>query len=88
MVQKYLEEEIAGQIDISDDEYELYYEAHKDRYAEKDDQGNVKRQKTFREVRRQVAEDLLRERQQKALSDLMDRMVETENAKIFADKVQ
>ena len=88
MVQKYLEEEIAGQVEISDEDIQLYYDAHKDKYVEKDEQGNVKRQKAFREVRREVAEDLLRERQQKAYNDLLDRMVETEDAKIFADKVQ
>ncbi|MFH1941955.1 MAG: hypothetical protein ABIL68_07595 [bacterium] len=88
MVQKYLQEEISGQIRITDDDIELYYKANKEKYAEKDDKGNVKRQKAFEEVRKEVAEDLLRERQQKAYEELLDRMVATENVRILADRVQ
>lgn len=88
MVQKYLENEIAGEIDIKPDEVKLYYEANKDRYTEKDDKGNVKRQKPFQEVQQQVAQDLAQERQQKAYEQLLDRMVEAEDVRIFDDMVK
>lgn len=88
MVQKYLQEEISGQINLSDEDIELYFKANREKYVEKNDEGNVKRQKEFREVRREVAEDLLRERQQKAYEELLDRMVEAEDVKIFTDRVR
>lgn len=87
MVQKYLEGEIAGDVQVEPEDVKLYYEAHKDRYAEKDDKGNVKDQKSFQEVRQQAARDLAQERQQKAYQDLLDRMVEAEDVRIFDDKV-
>jgi tetratricopeptide (TPR) repeat protein len=88
MVQKYLENEIAGEVKITPDEVKLYYEANKDRYAEKDKQGKVKRQRSFQEVQQQAAQDLAQERQQKAYDRLLDRMVEAENVRIFEDKVK
>jgi len=88
MVQKYLEQEISGQLQISNDDVELYYKANKERYVEKDDKGVVKRQKPFREVQEEVAQDLLRERQQKGYEKLLDRMVEAENVRIYEDLVK
>jgi hypothetical protein len=87
MVQKFLGEEIAGQVKISDDDVELYYKANLDRYAEKDDKGKVKRQKSFQEVQRQAAEDLVRDRQQKAYEEIVARMLNAENVQIFDDRV-
>ncbi|MBN1780115.1 hypothetical protein JW948_03250 [bacterium] len=87
MVQKYLENEISGDIQIAPDDVKLFYDANKERYAEKDDKGNVKRQKPFREVEQQAAQDLAQDRQQKAYEKLLDRMVEAENVRIFNDKV-
>lgn len=88
MVQKYLEQEIASQVQITPDDVSLYYDAHKDRYVEKDDKGNVKRQKPLQEVQNQVAQDLGTERQQKALDALLGRMMATENVQIYSDLVQ
>jgi len=88
MVNKYLQNEIAGQIQISPDDVELYFKAHQDQYVEKDDKGNVKRQKTFSETQQQVAEDLARERQQKAYNELLQRMMTAENVKIYDDLVK
>ena len=67
---------------------ELFYEAHKDRYAEKDDKGKVKRQMPISEVREQVTRDLLEERQQKAVEDLLQRMLRTDNVQIYDDLVK
>jgi len=88
MVNKYLQSEIAGQIKVSPDDVELYFKAHQDQYTEKDDKGNVKRQKSFSEVQKQVAEDLVRERQQKAYNELLQRMLTAENVEIYDDLVQ
>ena len=88
MVQKYLENEISGEIKINPEDVKLYYDANKDRYAEKDEAGKVKRQKPFQEVRDQAAQDLLQERQQRAYEKLLDRMVEAEDVRIFEDKIK
>ena len=88
MVQKYLEQEIAPQVQITPDDVQLYYDAHKDQYAEKDDKGNVTRQKPLQEVQNQVAQDLGTERQQKVLDALLKRMMATENVEIYTDLVQ
>jgi tetratricopeptide (TPR) repeat protein len=87
MVQKYLGEEIAGQVQITEPDVELYYKANLDKYAEKDAKGKVTRQKPFQEVARQAAEDLMRERQQKAYEEIVGRMLNAENVQIFDDKV-
>jgi tetratricopeptide (TPR) repeat protein len=88
MVQKYLENEIAGDVEVKPDDVRLFYNANKENYAEKDDKGNIKRQKPFSEVQQQVAQDLMQSRQQKAYEQLLDRMVEAEDVRIFEDKVK
>ena len=87
MVQKYLEGEIQSQVQIKPEDVELYFKANADQYAEKDDKGNVKRQKTFSEAGQQAAQDLARERQQKAYGELLQRMMGAEKVVIFDDKL-
>lgn len=88
MVQKYLQDEIAEGLDIREEDVELYYRANLDQYVEKDEEGNVKRQKSYDEVSRQVAEDYVREKQQKAYDALLQRMMRTEKVEIFDDLVK
>jgi tetratricopeptide (TPR) repeat protein len=88
MVQRYLQDEIAGQVQLNAEDIELYFKANQEKYAEKDKDGKIIRQKPLDEVRKQVAEDLLRERQQKAYEELMARMMRTENVQIFDDLVR
>jgi len=88
MVQKYLQQEIADQIKISNDDLELYYKANKEKYVEKDKKGKLKRQKPFAEVRKQVADDLLREKQKKAYENLLQRMMTAEKVEIYDDLVK
>ena len=88
MVQKYLEQEIAGQVKITPEDIELYYKANQNKYAEKDSSGKVTRQKSLNEVRKEVAEDLMQERQQKAYEELMDRMMRTADVKIYDDLIR
>ena len=87
MVQKYLEEEIASQVQISADDVDLYYRANKENYVEKDEEGNVTRQKPFEEVQQEVAEDLTYEKQQKAIDELLQRMMTAEKVEIYSDLV-
>ena len=88
MVQKYLQDEITPKINITQEDVDLYYKANKEKYVEKDDKGNVKRQKPFNEVQREVAEDLMRERQQKAYSELLQRMMTAEKVDVYTDRIQ
>lgn len=88
MVRKLLEREIMQNVKIEPSDVELYYNAHKDKYVEKDDEGNVTRQKSFDEVREQVAQDLVMERQQEAIERMAEQMMRAEGAEIYDDKLQ
>lgn len=88
MVQKYIENEIASDLDITPDDVEMYYKAHKEKYAEKDDEGNITRQKPFSEVKQQAAQDLVREKQQKKYNELIQRMMKTEGVEIYSDRIK
>ena len=88
MVRKLLQREIAEKVKIEPSDVELYYNAHKDKYVEKDDQGNIKREKSFEEVNKQVAQDLAMERQQEALERMTEQMMRAEGAEIYDDKLR
>jgi len=87
MAQKLLSEEISKMVDIKEADVELYYKANLEKYAEKDDKGKVVRQKSLQEVAQQVANDLLRERQQKAYDQLIDRLMKAEKVEIFEKRI-
>jgi len=88
MVQKYLEQEIAPQIRISSGDIQMYYQTNKDRYAEKDNRGKTKRVKPLEEVKKQVTDDLVREKQTEAYRQLMQRMMTAERVVIYDDLVE
>lgn len=88
MAQKILNEEIQKMIDISEDDVELYYKANLEKYAEKDDKGKVKRQKPFQEVAQEVANDMIREKQEKAYAQLLDRLMKAENVTLYENRIQ
>jgi hypothetical protein len=88
MVQKYLEQEIAPQIRISSGDIQMYYQANQDRYAEKDSRGKTKRIKPLEEVKKQVTDDLVREKQTEAYQQLMQRMMTAEKVVIYDDLVE
>ena len=48
----------------------------------------MKRQKSFEEVRKEVADDLLKEKQKKAYEDLLQRMMTAEKVEIYDDLVK
>lgn len=88
MAEKLLQKELQGQVKIEPDDVELYYLAHKDKYVEKDDKGNVKRQLSLQEAEQQVARDLNMERQQQAYQKLVDRLMKAENVKLYEDRIR
>lgn len=89
MVQKYLEKAIASEVpQLTQEDVKLYYDAHKDRYAEKDKDGKVVKEKTFQEAAQQAAQDLMRERQDQAVQALLQKMMTAEGVKIYETLVK
>ncbi|APF18031.1 hypothetical protein Calab_2468 [Caldithrix abyssi DSM 13497] len=88
MANKLLQKELADKVKLEEEELELYYKANKERYAERDDKGRVIRQKSFDEVRQQVAQDLLMEKQQKAYQELAERLMKAEGVKIYERRIR
>ncbi|MEJ2053163.1 MAG: tetratricopeptide repeat protein [Calditrichaceae bacterium] len=88
MAEKILKAEMKDKVKIDPSDVELFYMAHKDRYAEKNDKGEVIRQKPFNEVQQQVANDLALDRQQKAYQQLLGQLMKAEDVKIYEDRVQ
>ncbi len=88
MVQKHIQDEIVGQINVDEDDVRLYYEAHKENYTEKDEDGKVIQQKPLSEVQQQVAQDYVREKQQQAYQKLLEQNLSAENVSIYDDLIQ
>lgn len=89
MAQKLLEQEIEKEVNL--DQYtnadvELYYKANKEKYAEKDEDGKVKRIPPFDEVKEQVSQDFIRDKQQAAYQSLVDRLMKAEQVEIYENK--
>ncbi len=88
MADKLLQQELKDKIKIEAKDVELYYQAHKDKYAEKDKKGKVTRQKSLAEVQQQVAQDLSMERQQQAYQELAQRLMKAEEVQFFNNRIQ
>lgn len=88
MVQKLLQEQISDRIKIEPQDVGLYYKANKERYQEKDSEGNFIRQIPLAEVQNQVTRDLIQERQQQIYEDMINSYIRAENVKIFSDLVK
>lgn len=88
MVYKLLEQRVAQNIQTTETDLQLYYEANKDQYTEKDKDGNVLREKSIAEVRDQVARDYYQKRYLDESQRLISRMMEAESVRIFEDKIQ
>lgn len=88
MVQKLLEEEIAGQVNYGDSDLELYYRANLSRYVKSDSSGKNPQPLAFAEAKSQVTQDYIREKQQQKYNELIDRMMRAEAVKLYDDKVQ
>ena len=85
MVQKYLQDQISKEVKVQPEDVELYYQANKDKYVEKDDEGKVIRQKPFDEVQQQVAQDLVLQRQQEAYRRTAERLMKAEGVQVYDD---
>jgi hypothetical protein len=88
MVQKLLEEEIAGKVNYNASDLDLYYRANQSRYAKSDSAGKKLPQLSFSEVKSQVEQDYIREKQQQLYNELIDRLMRAEAVRIYDDKVQ
>lgn len=76
MINKLLTQEIPQDIQISESEIKLYYDAHKDEFKDKKLDG----------VRSQIETELKKVKQQDAYNNLISRMIEAEKVKIFDDQ--
>jgi tetratricopeptide (TPR) repeat protein len=88
MVQKLLEEEIAGKVNYNASDLDLYYRANQSRYTKSDSAGKNPQQLSFAEVKSQVEQDYIREKQQQIYNELIDRLMRAEAVRIYDDKVQ
>jgi peptidyl-prolyl cis-trans isomerase C len=88
MVQKLLEEEIAGKVNYNPSDLDLYYRANQSRYTKSDSAGKNPQQLSFAEVKSQVEQDYIREKQQQIYNELIDRLMRAEAVRIYDDKVQ
>ncbi|NIA28578.1 MAG: hypothetical protein GWP06_01535 [Actinobacteria bacterium] len=88
MVRKLLEDRVANKVKIEDSDIQLYYDAHKDDYAEKDKDGQVIREKPLSEVRQQVVQDLSRKKYLDEYQALIERMIMAENVKFYENRVK
>jgi tetratricopeptide (TPR) repeat protein len=76
MINKLLTEEIPQDIQISETEIKLYYDAHKEDFEDRE----------LNEVKPQIESELKRDKQQEAYSKLVQKMTEAEKVKIYDDQ--
>jgi tetratricopeptide (TPR) repeat protein len=88
MANRVQQEEIAENVRVTAADVELFYEKHKDEFAEKDEDGKVVKERTLTEVQEQVARAVEMEKTQAALDELLDRLVQAEDVALFEDKIQ
>jgi len=84
MVQKLLEEEIRGKMNISEADLKNYYEAHKKEYIEKD-KDKKEKQKSFEEALESVKEACAMEKQQEIYRQLITQLLKAEKVTIYED---
>ena len=82
------QQEIEDKVNITNADIELYFNNHKDEFAEKDDEGKVKKYKTLQEVQSEVAQKVQELKQQQVMDDLLLRIMKAENVQIFQEKVK
>jgi tetratricopeptide (TPR) repeat protein len=76
MINKLLTEEIPQDIQTSESEIKLYYDAHKEDFEDKN----------LDEVKSQIESELKRQKQQEAYNKLVTKMMEAEKVKIYDDQ--
>lgn len=88
MVRKLLQERVASKLQIAPGDLQLYYEAHKQDYSEKDASGNVIRERSLDQVQQQVAQDLTRRKYEEAYQKLILDLVQAQGVKFMENNVQ
>ncbi len=88
MVDKVVELKLQETINISADDVELFYLAHKERYVEKDKKDKVLRQIPLGEIFNQVAEELAMDRKQQAYQRFTQELMNAEKVRIYDHRVQ
>lgn len=88
MVQKYIRDRILNEVKLEPADVELYYKANKEKYVEKDKDGNIIREKSYEEVQQQAAQDLFNERQKEIYQRMLERLMQAEGVQIFEDVVK
>jgi tetratricopeptide (TPR) repeat protein len=76
MINRLLSEEIPQDVEISENDIKLYYDAHKDEFEDK----------KLDEVRSQIETELRKMKQEEVYNKLISRMLEAEQVKIFDDQ--
>jgi hypothetical protein len=84
MVQKLLEEEIRGKLNVSAGDLKNYYEVHKKDYVEKD-KDKKEKQKTFEESLESVKQAYAMEKQQEIYQQLISQLLKAEKVTIYED---
>ncbi len=91
MSEKLLRDQIEKETSIDkyeNSDVETYYQANKERYAEKDEKGDVKRIKPFSEAAQQVAQDFISEKKQQAYQRIIERLMKAEQVVVYEDKIK
>ncbi len=78
MMQKLLQEELRGKINITQNDLKLYYKANKEKYENK----------PFEMVSQQVYNDLLREKMEEQSQKLLEKMIKANRVEIFGGNIR
>ncbi len=87
MVQKLLQSEISKDVNVQESDVELYYKAHRQDYADKDDNGKILGFKQLADIRPQVMQDLIKFKQKEAYKVKLQSMMRAEAVEIYEDKL-
>ena len=87
MIKKLLDNDVYRKVTVNEAELEKYYEDNKNKYQTRTAQGTIK-QLTYDEARDIVLQDLVLEKGKKLKGDLIDRLIEAQNAQVFPQKIQ
>lgn len=88
MAQKFVEQEIAQNVDLKPEDVDLFFKANQDKYAEKDKAGKIIKEKSFPEVQQQVVQDYVLEKQTRAYEALLERLTRAQSVQIYDDKIK
>ncbi len=88
MAMKVIQDEFKNKIKIDKEDIELYYEKNKENFAEKDEDGKVKNQKSLEEAKEEVYNEVLLKKQQEVMDGLLMNLMQAQDVKIFEDKIK